>query len=151
MSIYDPYSQKQQPAIPGLNTGSETQVSTMSPVDTDGIRANQYRSGALSALAPFLGYCSLVLAVAMGLAAAAGRALCLEGRLDAAVCQAEPSQLVLVPIAVLFFGLVFAAIGGSFAKRRRAFGSLIALVGGFAILVFTTQWFSNTLLGLPFP
>ncbi|GAB2618167.1 hypothetical protein [Pseudactinotalea suaedae] len=151
MSVFDPYSQKQQPAMPGLNTGSQTQVSTMVPVDIDGIRTNRYRSGALSALAPFLGYCSVVLAAAMGLAGLAGRALCLEGRLDAAVCEAEPSQLVLLPAAVLFFGLVFATIGGSLAKKRRASGSLVALVLGVAALVLATQWFSTTLLGLPFP
>lgn len=150
MSIFDPYDQK-QPQVYGLNTGSQTQVSTLAPVDTDGIRTNRYRSGALSALAPFLGYLSIVLAVVMGLAGAAGRTLCLEGRLDANVCQVEPNQLVLVPLAVLFFGLVLATIGGSLAKNRRAAGSLVALLLGFALLAFATQWFGDELLGLPFP
>lgn len=151
MSVYDPYGSNQPEQHPGLNIGTQTQVSTMTDVDTDGIRANQYRSGALSALAPFLGYCSVVLAVAMGLAAGAGRALCLDGRLDATVCEAEPTQLVLVPLAVLFFGLVLATIGGSLAKKHRAAGSLVALVAGYGGLWFATQWFSNNLLGLPFP
>jgi hypothetical protein len=151
MTIFDPYSSQQPGQHPGLNVGSTTQVSTMSPVETDGIRPNRYRSGALSALAPFLGYLSLVLAVAMGLAGLAGRALCLEGRLDATVCEADPSRLVLVPLGVLFFGLVLAAIGGSLAKNRRAAGSLVALAAGFALLAFATQWFGNDVLGLPFP
>ncbi|WP_156250044.1 hypothetical protein [Pseudactinotalea terrae] len=150
MSIFDPYNQK-QPEVHGLNTGSQTQVSTLAPVETDGIRTNQYRSGALGALAPFLGYLSLLLSVAMGLAAAAGRMLCLEGRLDANVCEVEPSQLVLVPLAVLFFGLVLAGIGGSLAKNRRAAGSLVVLLLGYALLALATQWFGNELLGLPFP
>lgn len=150
MSVFDPYSQK-QPTVPGLNTGSQTQVSTLTPVDTDGMRASRYRSGALSALAPFLGYMSLLLSAAMGLAGAAGRALCLDGRLDATVCEVQLSQLVLVPLAVLFFGLVLAAIGGSLAKNRRALGSLVVLLLGFGMLAFATQWFGNDVLGLPFP
>ncbi|WP_420113742.1 hypothetical protein [Pseudactinotalea sp.] len=151
MSVFDPYGSNQPEQHPGLNIGSQTQVSTMSAVDTDGIRTNQYRSGALSALAPFLGYCSVVLAVAMGLAGGAGRAMCLDGRLDAAVCGAEPAHLVLLPLAVLFFGLVLATIGGSLAKKHRAASSFVALVIGFAALWFAVQWFSNDLLGLPFP
>lgn len=151
MSVFDPYGGNQPEQHPGLNVGSQTQVSTMSQVDTDGIPASRYRSGALSALAPFLGYSSLVLGVAMGLAAGAARSLCLDGRLDAAACQAETSQLVLVPLAVVFFGLVLAAIGGSLAKKRRAAGSLAVLLIGFVGLWFAIQWFSNDLLGLPFP
>lgn len=150
MSIFDPYSSAGQ-QHPGLNVGGTTQVSTLAPVATHGIRANRYRSGALSALAPFLGYLSVVLAIAMAGAGVAGHALCLEDRIDAAVCQAPTSQLALVPLAVLFFGLVFATIGGSLAKKRRAAASLIALVAGFAAIAFATQWFSGQLLGLPFP
>lgn len=151
MTIFDPYGSDRPDQHPGLNVGSQTQVSTMSDVATGAIHGGRYRSGALSALAPFLGYASMVLAVAMGLAAAAGRALCLDGRLDAAVCGTEPSQLVLVPVGVLFFGLVFATIGGSLAKKRRAAGSLAVLLAGYGILVLATQWFGNDLLGLPFP
>lgn len=150
MTIFDPYD-RGQPATPGLNTGSVHQVSTLTPVATDGIRANRYRSGALSALAPFLGWVSIILAVAMGFAAVAATILCSDYGLTAPACTAEPVQLALAPLAVLVFGLALASIGGSLAKRRRAAGSLVVLAGGFILLAVATQWFSTSVLGLPFP
>lgn len=150
MTIFDPYDNA-QPTHPGLNTGGQMQVSTLGPVATDGPPSGRYRSGALSALAPFLGWVSILLSAWMGLGAFTARMLCLDGRLDAAACTAEPTQLVLAPVAVLVFGLVLAAIAGSLAKRRRAFGSIAVLAGAAIGLIAVIQWFSGTLLGLPFP
>lgn len=150
MTVFDPYG-RNQPAVPGLNTGSTTQVSTLGPVPTGGHQPNRYRSGALSALAPFVGYLTLILTAAMGMAAAGARLLCLEGRLDATACTVEPVQLALAPLAVLVLGLVLAAIGGSLAKRRRAMPSLIVLVGALLALAGLLSWFSASVLGLPFP
>lgn len=150
MTIFDPYA-RNQPTVPGLNTGSAMQVSTMSPVDTTGPPANQYRSGALSALAPFLGWCSVLLAVAMGFAALSAALLCQEYGMTGAMCAPDAPQLVLVPVGVLVLGVVLASIGGSLAKRRKAAASLAVLVAGFVVLFAITPWFSSSVLGLPFP
>lgn len=149
MSVFDPYA-RNQPPTPGLNTGSATQVSTLTPVETGPRNANRYRSGALGALAPFLGWCSVLLAVAMGFAALTATIMCQEYAMSVAVCSPDRSELVLVPIGVLVAGLVLAAIGGSLAKRRRAAPSLAVLVAGFVLLVVVAQWFSSSVLGLPF-
>jgi len=150
VTIFDPYTSN-QPTHPGLNTGGPTDVSTMAPVPTDGPAPGHYRSGLLSALAPFLGWVSVVLATAMGLAAGVARLMCGEGRLDAPACTTEPAQLVLAPAAVLLVGVVLAAIAGSLAKRRRALGSVVALAIGVAVVYLVLDWFRGTLLGLPFP
>lgn len=152
MSVFDPYSKSQPITVPGLNTGSATQISTLGPIDTDGLRTNQYRSGLLSALAPFLGWLSIIAAATMGFASGLARLLCENGRLDdVAACTGDPAPLVLVPAAVLLVGLVLAAIGGSLAKRRRAFPSLVVLLAGYLALAGVVTWFGDGVLGLPFP
>lgn len=152
MSVFDPYNKSQPIAVPGLNTGSATQISTLGPIDTDGMRTDQYRSGALSALAPFLGWLSIITAATMGAASGLARLLCENGRLDGvAACTAEPGPLFLLPVAVLVLGLLLATIGGSLTKRRRAFPALVVLLAGYLALAGVVTWFGDGVLGLPFP
>ena len=149
MTIFDPYSHN-QPTYPGLNTGSATQVSTLGSVDTRGPQRSRYRSGALLALAPFLGWCSVLLAAVLGLAGFTATLLCTDYGLSAPACTAAPATLAVVPAVVLVVGLVLAAIGGSLAKRLRPAASLGVLVAGILMLIAVTQWFSGSVLGLPF-
>ena len=149
MTIFDPYA-RNQPTYPGLNTGSATQVSTLAPVDTSGPQRSRYRSGALLALAPFLGCLSVLLGAVLGFAAFSATLLCTDYGLSAPACTARPATLAAVPAAVAVLGLVLAAIGGSLAKRLRPAASLVVLVAGFLALIAVTQWFSDSVLGLPF-
>lgn len=150
MTIFDPYARNQQ-TVPGLNTGSAMQVSTMTPINTEGPKTNQYRSGALGALAPFLGWCSILLGLAMGFAALSATLLCQDYGMTGAACTADQGPLVVVPIVVPIAGIVLASIGGSLAKRRKAAPSLVVLLAGFLALWAVTQWFSSSVLYLPFP
>jgi ABC-type branched-subunit amino acid transport system permease subunit len=148
MSIFDPYD-RSQPVTPGLNTGSQTQVSTLDAVPTGELRAGRYRSGALSALAPMLGYLTLLVSLLAGTGSLAAAELCRRDRLSAPACDAEPTQLVLVPLAMLVVGLVAATIGGSLTKRRKAASALVVLAGGALAVWSLVSWFTGSVLGLP--
>lgn len=141
MTVFDPYDSRQQPPP------TTTRVSTMSQVPL-GDGSVRRRSGLLSALAVFLGWGSLGVAVVLAFAGLAARALCVEGRLTGQACEVGTQALWLVPAGVAVLGVVLSWIGGSLARRRRSAAGLAMLLVVVAVIALAVSWFTTT-TGLP--
>ncbi|MFV0252235.1 MAG: hypothetical protein ACK5H2_02750 [Beutenbergiaceae bacterium] len=159
MTIFDPYDTSQQ-AQPGLNAGSVPDVSTLGQYgpqaqpgqiqgpDRPG-RVSGYRSGAVSALATFLGLSALLLPLAMLGLIALWDGMCSQGTLPAATCfDARIDETLPIPAAVLILGLVLAAISGRLGKRGRPVAGLVTALFGLILLGGALARFAEQ-IGLP--
>ncbi|MFV0426084.1 MAG: hypothetical protein ACK5KU_03490 [Beutenbergiaceae bacterium] len=145
MRIFDPYD-KTESAMPGLNTGSAPDVSTLSSSPASEAKVN-YRSGGLAGVATAFGLTCLLLGFSMFWLAVTWDGLCRQGDLSATVCASSQSAILTLIGLVPSLGWLMAAIIGSLAKRRKNGAALIGLLLGLGLATFALTQFT-AMIGL---